>query len=81
MTKPSIFSQHPASVGESYAQHLVSAMTFALTMALGAVVCCVHALLPFLFEKTGSRMVTHLHEVMLTHRTRDSGGVDGALDR
>ena len=81
MANESLFSKHPASVGESYAQHLVSAMRFSLAMAVGSFVCCVHALLPFVFEKTGSRIVAHLHETMVRHRHRVSLQTHGTVDR
>ena len=36
-----------------------------------ATLCClVHALLPFLFEKTSSRIISGLHERMVTHRVK-----------
>ena len=68
----SLFSNHPASVGESYLEHFATAMRFSMTMIVGCVVCAIHALLPFLFEKTGSRIVEHLHRTMVTHRARTS---------
>ena len=64
------FTDHPASVGETYGQHLAMACGFSLRMAVGAVACFVHALLPFLFVKTGSAIISGLHERMVTHRRR-----------
>ena len=70
------FNEHPASVGETYAQHLVSASRFSLRM-IGAGICCfVHGLLPFLFVKTGSDTVTRLHDRMVTHRERTLPNAD-----
>jgi hypothetical protein len=34
----------------------------------------VHALLPFLFEKTGSRAITALHDRMVVNRQRHAAG-------
>ncbi|VVE43486.1 capsule biosynthesis protein [Pandoraea morbifera] len=65
-----IFTQHPASVGENYFQHMGSALSFALPLLGAFLACLVHALLPFLFEKTGSRLIVRLHERMVTHRHR-----------
>lgn len=65
-----LFSDHPASVGETYGQHLAHALSFAGLMGLGAIVCGIHALLPFLFEKTGSRIITRLHDRMVLNRQR-----------
>jgi len=64
------FTAHPASVGESYTQHLRMASGFALRLLGAACACLVHALLPFLFERTGSRCISELHERMVTSRTR-----------
>ncbi|HEY6644661.1 DUF6356 family protein [Povalibacter sp.] len=63
-----LFSEHPASVGESYLTHLLAASTFALRMFAGGIACLVHAVLPFLFVHTGSDCVTRLHEEMLARR-------------
>ncbi|MDE2437004.1 MAG: hypothetical protein KGM49_12155 [Sphingomonadales bacterium] len=65
-----LFTEHPASVGESYAEHLGVASSFGLRMIAGGIACLVHGLLPFLFVKTGSRQVSVLHETMVTHRRR-----------
>ncbi|VVD86952.1 capsule biosynthesis protein [Pandoraea iniqua] len=65
-----IFTEHPASVGENYTQHLGSAVSFALPLLGAGLACLVHALLPFAFEKTGSKIIVRLHERMVTHRHR-----------
>jgi len=65
-----LFTEHPRSVGETYGEHLASAMRFASLLQLGALVCCVHALAPFLFTRTGSRIVGRLHEIMVRNRRR-----------
>lgn len=66
----SLFTEHPASVNETYLQHLASATGFALRM-IGAGLCClVHGLFPFLFVRTGSSAVTQLHDRMVTNRAR-----------
>lgn len=64
------FTAHPATVGESYGEHFVTAMSFSLSLFRAAFVCAVHAVLPFLFEKTGSECITDLHCRMVTHRDR-----------
>ena len=65
------FTEHPASVGETYGQHYVTAMGFSLSLFRAAFVCGVHAVLPFLFQKTGSQCITELHDRMVTNRHRD----------
>lgn len=65
-----LFTDHPASVGETYVEHLGMAGGFGFRMILGGLACLVHGLLPFLFTKTGSRVITDLHGRMVTHRSR-----------
>lgn len=65
-----LFTDHPASVGESYFGHMRQALGFAAGCALAAGACLVHALLPFAFTKTGSRRIAGLYERMVTHRGR-----------
>jgi len=64
------FTEHPASVGENYFEHLVHASGFGLRMIMGGLACILHGVLPFLFVKTGSRQITTLHGRMVTHRSK-----------
>lgn len=64
------FTEHPASVGESYLQHLFASTSFGLRMLAGGCACMLHGLLPFLFVTVGSRTVSELHERMVIHRRR-----------
>ena len=64
------FIDHPASVGETYGEHLVAASGFGLSMILGGLACLVHGLLPFLFLRTGSSTISRLHERMVINRRR-----------
>lgn len=70
MRVPALFTEHPASVGESYTEHLASAAGFGLRMVAAGLACLVHGLLPFLFVRTGSDAVRALHARMVTHRGR-----------
>lgn len=65
-----LFTQHPASVGESYGAHLVVAASFGVRMILGGLACLIHAVLPFLFVRTGSVQISALHDTMVAHRRR-----------
>jgi hypothetical protein len=65
-----LFTEHPASVGETYFQHLCAASGFALRMLLGAIACFLHALLPFAFQHTGSDCIESLHDRMIVNRRR-----------
>ena len=65
-----LFAEHPASVDETYGQHLLHASSFGTRMIVAGLACLVHGLLPFLFERTGSTAITELHTRMVTHRRR-----------
>jgi hypothetical protein len=63
-----LFLDHPASVNESYLQHLGMASSFGFAMLKASLACFVHALVPGLCERTGSRIITRLHERMVANR-------------
>ena len=65
-----LFTEHPASVDETYWEHVGVALSFSGKMFYGAVVCLVHAFLPFLFVKTGSQVIVELNDRMVTNRNR-----------
>jgi hypothetical protein len=62
------FSRHPASVGETYTQHMGTAFGFGLRMLGGGLACLVHGVLPFLCTSTGSRTISSLHDRMVVNR-------------
>jgi hypothetical protein len=64
-----ILTEHPASVDQSYSEHLAFASSVGGNMILAGIACMIHGLLPFLFETTGSRMIARLHKVMLNKRS------------
>ena len=64
------FAEHPASVGETYGQHFVVAGGFGWALLKASVACFVHAVLPFAFEKTGSKAITELHTRMVMKRSQ-----------
>ncbi len=56
-----LFIDHPASVDESYFQHAAFAGRFSLALFGAAFAALIHAVLPFLFERTASRTVARLY--------------------
>ena len=65
-----LFTRHPESVGETYAEHMAVAAGFGSRLFLASLACFMHALLPFLFERTGSSTVQLLYSRMVTNRMR-----------
>ena len=76
MTNP--FTAHPASVGETYVQHLRFALRFGTRMTLGGVAAVVHAFFPFVFQTTASRINDALVAMRAASRGRTVCVVDAA---
>jgi len=55
------FTRHPATVGETYGEHLAFATGIGGRLLVAGVACLLHGVFPFLFERTGSRTITDLH--------------------
>ena len=63
-----LFTDHPASVDETYFGHMAFAAWFSSRLFLAAGAALVHAVLPFLFETTASGIIRELYE--RTHNRR-----------
>lgn len=63
-----LFTAHPKSVGETYFGHMRTALWFAARLFAATLCCLVHAAFPFLFERSGSRIITDLHDRMVMNR-------------
>lgn len=57
-----LFSQHPRQVNETYWQHACFACSVGIRMILGGIVCLIHAIFPFLFPNTASRIIISLYQ-------------------
>ena len=62
------FAEHPASVGETYGEHFAVAGSFGWMLFKASLACFVHAVLPFAFEKTGSKAISELHTRIVMKR-------------
>lgn len=63
-----LFVDHPASVNESYFEHMAMAGSFGWALLKASGACFVHALVPGVCERTGSRTITSLYGRMVTNR-------------
>jgi hypothetical protein len=72
------FTAHPASVGETYVQHCRFALRFGTRMLTGGAAAIVHALFPFLFVTTASRINDALVAMRAAARGRTARVVDSA---
>ena len=58
------FTEHPASVGETYWEHFKVAAGFAGSLAIAAMAAAVHAVVPSRCTKTASKRIVAMHEQM-----------------
>lgn len=61
---------HPAPVGETYGEHCCSATSFGVAKLLDGAACLLHCVRPFVFTRTGSRIIARLHDRMVVSRMR-----------
>lgn len=64
MTIKRLFTDHPAMVGETYPEHMRTALSFAGPLAKASAAALVHAVLPFLCTTTASDTVKGLYARM-----------------
>lgn len=65
-----LFTDHPATVGETYFEHMAMAFGFGSRLVLSGLACLLHGIFPFLFVRTGSEAVCDLYDRMAAHRDR-----------
>lgn len=64
MTILRLFNEHPASLGETYTQHMRVSLSYAVPLLGAALAAFAHAVFPFLFTTTASQTVKRLYERM-----------------
>jgi hypothetical protein len=69
-----LFTQHPSDVQETYFEHLLFAGSCGLRMICAGMAALVHAIFPFLFEKTASRLMAPI-ALKLVSRNAELGTV------
>lgn len=77
-TPLTLFTEHPASVHESYGEHMAASWSFAWRMLVGAGACFIHGLFPFLCVSKGSSTIRMLHDRMVINRIRHDKRAHGA---
>ncbi|MEH6405519.1 MAG: DUF6356 family protein [Sneathiella sp.] len=68
MSLKELFNEHPNSVNETYLEHMHMSSSFGIWLAAAAFCAFVHAILPFVFEKTGSGIIVKLYSRMVSNR-------------
>jgi hypothetical protein len=74
-----LFMEHPASVGETYLEHMAVAGAFGWAMLKASAACFAHALVPALCTTTGSRIIRDLHGRMVLNRRQTPEENDALL--
>ena len=64
------FLAHPRTVDEDYFVHMRHSLFFARHLLTAGLAALVHALVPALFERTGSTRVAMLYDRMVANRHR-----------
>ena len=76
MSLAKLFTEHPASVDETYFGHMAFAAWFASRLFMAGGAALVHAFLPFMFETTASRIVRELYERTSKRNPVHAGGAE-----
>lgn len=64
-----VFLDHPATVNETYFEHMRFALGFAFWLATAALAAALHAVIPALCETTASRILARLHARIASRHT------------
>jgi len=75
------FTEHPRSIGETYLQHGMTALGFALRLLGAGLAGLVHALVPCLFSRTVSVTIDSLHKQMLARSLRQNRDLSHEMPR
>ena len=63
-----LFLDHPADVGETYAEHAREASSYGFAMIAAGIACLVHAAVPALFKSKGSETIRTLNDRLVRKR-------------
>jgi hypothetical protein len=64
------FTEHPATVGETYLMHVRRASGFSAWMLIGGLAFFINALFPRLLIRVGPNIVARLYDRMVVNRSR-----------
>ena len=59
---------HLKEVNETYLQHLRKAVYISVCLLVGCCTACVHAIVPVIFTKTTSKIISHVKDVINNRR-------------
>ena len=59
---------HLKDTGMGYFRHMRHAMYISVLLIAAAACCAIHSVAPFVFEKTASRIITHLTDNVISRQ-------------
>ncbi len=78
MTLKQHFTEHPASVDETYFEHFKVAARFARCLTIAAGAAAVHAVIPSMCTKTASERICALHSEMTSGKRSATRSLESA---
>ena len=64
-----LFTDHPRSLGMSWAAHGLGAVAIGFRLIGAGLACLVHAIVPAWFTQTAGRTVTQMHDEIVRRKT------------
>ena len=64
-----LFTDHPRSLGMSWASHGIGAVGIAFRLIGAGLACLIHALVPAWFTQTAGKTVTQMHDEIVRRKT------------
>jgi|TARA_Y100000356_G_scaffold32932_1_gene24618 TRAP-type mannitol/chloroaromatic compound transport system permease large subunit len=65
------FTKHPHSVGETYLEHMKTALNTTIKIQLVVFIILIHAVFPFLFEQTGGDEIEKINNDLQNRRSNE----------
>lgn len=64
----SLFTEHPRSLGMSWAGHAAGAVKIGAQLIAAGAACMIHAIVPGWFTETAGRTITGMYDHMMSRR-------------
>lgn len=64
-----LFCDHPATINETYVEHFIFAIKFGGMAILAGLAAVAHAIFPFLFKSSASRIIKNMADTLASSRS------------
>jgi hypothetical protein len=65
------FTKHPHSINETYLRHMIEALKYCIQFILLSIMTFVHAVFPFLFVNTSSKLIKKINKHLENRRSNN----------